>query len=226
MQDLKIESTEDELNLQSAGLRAGREALASEPVDLLMAVLDTGGRIVSCNAALSRVLGHERAALHGAAMAELIVAEPHRAAFHDTLLGTGDDPGGKFGEGDWLTTHGERLPMRWWIGSLVSNRDGARYVVVTGLDLTGTRKARDQIAEREARLQAILDTAVDGIITIDNRGIIDSVNSATEEMFGYLAEELIGHNVKELMPDSGVLERLLTAELRGLNTSNDEVNSR
>ena len=202
MQDLKTESTDDELSLQSAGLRAGGEALASEPVDLLMAVLDTGGRIVSCNAALSRVLGHERAALRGAVMAELIVPEAHRTAFRDALLGTGDDPGGKFGEGDWLTAHGKRLPVRWWIGSLVSNRDGARHFVVTGLDLTGTRKARDQIAEREARLQAILDTAVDGIITIDNLGIIDSVNSATEEMFGYRAEELIGHNVKELMPDS------------------------
>jgi two-component system sensor kinase FixL len=135
-------------------------------------------------------------------MADLIVADADRAAFQDALLGTGDDPGGKFGEGDWLTAHGKRLPVRWWIGPLIANRDGARYFVVTGLDLTGTRKARDQIAEREARLQAILDTAVDGIITIDNRGIIDSVNSATKEMFGYRAEELIGHNVNELMPDS------------------------
>jgi len=32
--------------------------------------------------------------------------------------------------------------------------------------------------------------------------------------------------VKELMPDSGVLERILAAEFRGSNTSNDEVNSR
>jgi two-component system sensor kinase FixL len=202
MQDLKIEPPEDELGLQSAGLRAGGEALASESVDLLMTVLDMDGLIVSCNPAFSRILGHELAALRGAAMAELIVAEADRGAFQNALFGTGDEPGGKFGEGDWLTAHGKRLPVRWWLGSLVSNRDGARYFVVTGLDLTGTRKARDQIAEREARLQAILDTAVDGIITIDDHGIIDSANSATEEMFGYRAEEIIGHNVKELMPDS------------------------
>ena len=98
MQDLKIESTEDELDLQSAGLRAGGEALASEPVDLLMAVLDTSGRIVSCNTALSRILGHEPAALRGAAMVDLIVADADRAAFKDSLLDTGDDPGGKFGD--------------------------------------------------------------------------------------------------------------------------------
>jgi len=48
---------------------------------------------------------------------------------------------------------------------------------------------------------AIVDTAVDAIIVIDRNGAIRSVNQATEGLFGYVAEELIGRNVKLLMPE-------------------------
>lgn len=61
-------------------------------------------------------------------------------------------------------------------------------------------RAREHLEDREARLNAILDTAVDGIITIDEHGVIESVNAATERIFGYSAAELEGRNVKLLMP--------------------------
>lgn len=49
-------------------------------------------------------------------------------------------------------------------------------------------------------MRAILNTAADAIITIDRRGIITTVNPATEKMFGYTQDELVGQNVKILMP--------------------------
>jgi two-component system CheB/CheR fusion protein len=56
------------------------------------------------------------------------------------------------------------------------------------------------LRDSEARLQAILGTVADAIITVDHRGIIQSVNAAAERMFGYAAEEMIGQNVTMLMP--------------------------
>jgi PAS domain S-box-containing protein len=51
------------------------------------------------------------------------------------------------------------------------------------------------------QLAALLQSAVDAIISIDAAGIIESVNPATEKLFGYSATELIGQNVKLLMPE-------------------------
>ena len=61
-------------------------------------------------------------------------------------------------------------------------------------------RTRELLEDREARLSAILDTAVDGIITIDESGIIESVNTATERIFGYSGDELVGNNITMLMP--------------------------
>ncbi len=52
-----------------------------------------------------------------------------------------------------------------------------------------------------ARAQAVLDTAVDAIVTISDQGIIETVNPATMKMFGYGEDDLIGRNVSMLMPE-------------------------
>lgn len=54
--------------------------------------------------------------------------------------------------------------------------------------------------ELELRLQAMFDTAVDGIITIDRRGIIDSVNPSACQLFGYSKKEMLGKDVSFLAP--------------------------
>jgi two-component system sensor kinase FixL len=54
--------------------------------------------------------------------------------------------------------------------------------------------------DSEARLASVLDTAVDGIILIDDKARILVFNKACERMFGYTAAEMLGRNVKAIMP--------------------------
>ncbi len=61
------------------------------------------------------------------------------------------------------------------------------------------KMADDALRESEARMRGVLNTAVDGIITIDESGVVQSFNPAAERIFGYPAEEVVGQNVKKLM---------------------------
>ncbi len=54
----------------------------------------------------------------------------------------------------------------------------------------------------ESRLRALVNTAVDGVILIDSLGGVLMFNPACERLFGYAAEEVVGQNVKMLMPQS------------------------
>lgn len=57
-----------------------------------------------------------------------------------------------------------------------------------------------QLKSSQAHARAILETAVDAIISLDDDGMILSFNPSAERIFGYKADEIIGHNVSELMP--------------------------
>ncbi len=72
-------------------------------------------------------------------------------------------------------------------------------------DITA-QTATESIAKvNEARLRSlietVLDTVVDGLVTIDRNGVIQSFNKACVGLFGYATDEVIGQNVKILMPE-------------------------
>lgn len=77
-----------------------------------------------------------------------------------------------------------------------------KRIVVVGTDISERNKVNQAIQDNQARLHAIVDTAVDGIITISERGLIETSNRAAEELFGFTKSELKGKNVKILMPTS------------------------
>lgn len=62
-------------------------------------------------------------------------------------------------------------------------------------------EAVDELQSSRNRLNAILDNVLDGIITINEQGVVDSFNKSAENIFGYSANEVIGHNINMLMPE-------------------------
>ncbi|MBT6346991.1 MAG: PAS domain S-box protein, partial [Nitrospina sp.] len=68
-------------------------------------------------------------------------------------------------------------------------------------NISDSKKLENQLLEGRSRTQAILDNVVDGIITIDKFGGIQTLNSSAERLFGYSKEESIGKNVRMLMPE-------------------------
>lgn len=84
------------------------------------------------------------------------------------------------------------------------SHDDAHFVQAVAnvlADVLARRRAEDRLRESELRARAVLETTVDGVITINTRGNIQSFNTAAERIFGYTAAEVIGSNVKVLMPE-------------------------
>ncbi len=93
---------------------------------------------------------------------------------------------------------GERLiSTRVRVTSVEEGR--SRRYTGANLDITESRKVNQRLAQAAAKTAAIVDNALDSIITIDSNGYITSFNRAAEDMFGYRAVEVIGENVGILM---------------------------
>jgi len=132
----------------------------------------------------------------------------------------------------------ELLQKEHWNGELTNYRkDGAHVCVASqwslwrngGVDevievhndITHLKLAEQDLAAREAHLKSILETVPDAMIVINERGIVQSFSVAAERLFGYGPDEVIGKNIKMLMPSpyrenhDGFLDRYLrTGERR------------
>ena len=112
-----------------------------------------------------------------------------------------------------LRKDGSTFAMELAVGK---SRSGGRPLFAGIVRDISERNKSEQERNSEAKTRAILETAVDGIITIDPQGMILTANPATERIFGYRIDEMVGHKVNMLMPDpyrsahDSYLERYLT----------------
>jgi len=81
------------------------------------------------------------------------------------------------------------LTIVWGMYSLLSSNARAHKKI-----------ARQILKEKDQRIREIIDSAFDGIITINENGIISSFNPAASTIFGYAADEVIGKNINLLVP--------------------------
>ncbi len=187
-------SAEAQLKVKSEQLQEFAHVLDMAPA--MVRALD--GEILLWGGGLEALYGWTAAEAVGRISHELLATEfpiPLSEILAE-LLDTGE------WQGELVHTHrnGRRIVVasQW---ALHRDGDGNPISVLTlDWDLTEAKRAQAMVAEREARLRSILETAPDAVITIDEHGIIQSFSDAAEKLFGYAAGEVIGHNVKMLMP--------------------------
>ena len=184
------------------------DPLASKPPETaldseasLVIVLDPEGRIMLMNEACQALTGRDLSEVRGRRIWDCLVppeeAEAMERGIAELLRNRAD------GARDCNLIHrsGDRRRVSWSHDLLRDALGDPQLVICTGVDMSLESTARAAAEEGQARLRAILESAVDAIITINDEGVIESLNPATERLFGYSAAEMIGQNVSLLMPE-------------------------
>ena len=160
------------------------------------------GIILEINSCANEIFGYEKNELLGQPVEKLIPAPNHekhilyRKQYFDSpsrrLMGVGRE---LFG----VRKDGQQFPVEVSLSHAVM--DDQKVAIAFINDITKRREMVNYLQESEARITAIINSAADGIITIDQKGIIQTMNLAAAKLFGYQPEETIGKNVKILMPE-------------------------
>jgi len=187
-----------------------------EVAGALVVVLDPQGRIMLFNQACEQLTGRRQEQVLGRRVWDLFLAPEERAPVQDYFqqLTAGDFPSEN--ENYWQTDTNERRWIHWKNTALTDREGGVQYVVATGIDITERRRMEQALQEAYRYNEAILETAVDGIVCIDEAGRITIFNRAAERIFGYQASEVLGSSIDTLMPDdlgnshNGYIHRYLT----------------
>jgi two-component system, LuxR family, sensor kinase FixL len=115
----------------------------------------------------------------------------YRRSGERKIIGIGRDVEGRHKDG-------ATFPMALSVGE--AHHDGEQLFVGIIRDITEQNQFKEALKEGAEQLKAVVDTAVDGVILIDSHGIVRMFNPACEQLFGYRQDEVVGQNVKMLMP--------------------------
>ena len=174
-------------------------AAVIESSDDAIVVTDLDGIILTWNGGASRLYGYDASEMRGRPIS-ILVPDSHRGEFFAMVARLRAGEGVKDLETVRRTKHNGLVNVSITLSPIV-NADG----LVVG----ATKVARDISARKlgeltqrssEIRWRSVVESAVNGIIVIDERGRIESFNPAAERLFGYREAEVLGHDVKMLMP--------------------------
>lgn len=175
-------------------------AIINTTVDGII-VIDGRGHIESFNPAAERLFGYAESEVVGQNVSMLMPSPFHEE--HDqyldrylttgrpAIIGTGREVRGR-------RKNGSEFPLHLSVGEMIIQ--GERKFTGVLHDLTNRVALENQLRASEARWRAVIDSAIDGIIVIGARGLIEAFNPAAARMFGYAEAEVLGQNVKVLMP--------------------------
>ncbi|HTW26024.1 MAG TPA: PAS domain S-box protein [Acetobacteraceae bacterium] len=165
-------------------------------------VIDSEGEIRAFNPAAERIFGYRIDEVIGQNVG-MLMPEPYCSG-HDQYLDSSRETGAAKIIGSGREVAGRRrdgsvFPMELGVNRLQIG--DALMFVGTIRDITERKDAEERARTEAARTQAVMDTVLDGLITIDETGVIETFNPAAVRIFGYQPEEVIGRNVSMLMPE-------------------------
>lgn len=177
------------------------EAIMNTVQDGLI-VIDKNAIIQSFSPAAETIFGYQAHEVIGQNV-NVLMPEPYQSE-HDGYLKNFFRTGQKkvIGIGREVKARrkdGSIFPMELGVNEMVTN--GKPMFVGTIRDITERKEAAKRLTEEASRLAAVMNTVLDGVLTIDRFGTIQSYNPAAERIFGYTPEEVMGKNVKMLMPN-------------------------
>jgi len=165
------------------------------PVGLFRIVQD--GKFVDANPALTEMLGYpDRESLLAAETMNLFVDAKQRRAFLLALKRTGMI---RLFEAQFYRRDGRIIWAETNARVIRNDREGTTYYEGSLEDITMRKDAERALRESEARKGAILNSAIDAIITIDERGRITEFNPAAEKMFGRVRADVVNQELAEVL---------------------------
>ncbi|CAN5555263.1 PAS domain-containing hybrid sensor histidine kinase/response regulator [soil metagenome] len=168
-------------------------------VDYAIYMLDPQGHVTNWNKGAARIKQYAAEEVVGRHFGTFYLEEQRLSGEPDRNLETAKRDGSFSGEGWRLRKDGSRFWASVVIDSLRDDRgELIGYAKITR-DITEQRRAA--FREASVRVNTIVQTVADGVIWIDSDGLIQMFNRACENLFGHRAEEVIGQNVKMLMPE-------------------------
>lgn len=175
-------------------------ALIATAVDGII-VINADGIVQIYNGACERLFGYSHDEVIGQNV-KILMPEPYFGE-HDRYLSHHRQTGEKriIGVGrEVLGRRKDSSTFAMYLSVGEGELEGQPIYVGIIHDLTDRNAVGDAVREREARLSSILDTVPDAIVTIDELGLIESFSPAATRLFGYKSSEVVGKNVKMLMP--------------------------
>jgi len=132
---------------------------------------------------------------------ELAAAFGHPVAGFDVFVGTARESGFDSREWTYVRKDRSRIDVELVVTAIRNDVDGLTGFLGIAVDITERNVALRELESNQARLRSVVETAADGIFTVDTAGIILSVNRAGAAIFGYAPEELEGRKVNMLMAE-------------------------
>jgi len=166
----------------------------------LIQSLDPDGRFLFVNRSWLRTLGYDEEEVRSLTFLDIVHPD---SLEHCQRLFARVHAGEQIGtvRADFLSKAGRRITVE---GSVNAKVAKGRIVATRAIfrDVTARQVAEDALRASEARSRSLIHNMLGGLVTLDEDGLIETINTAGERIFGYEAGALVGQHVSVLIPES------------------------